>query len=190
MVYLATRRRKITCGAQKQQFHLHSGPFGHPTKEIYLRGPKMTIAPIQWSIWPPNEGNLPVGSRNGYSTHAVVHLATQQRKFTCGVQKGLFHLHSGLFCHPTKENYLRGPETAISPTQWSLWPPDEGNLPAGPRNSYFTYTVVHLATQRRKFTCRAQKLLFHLHSGPSGHPTKENYLRGPETAISPTQWSI
>jgi hypothetical protein len=33
VVHLATRRRKISCGAQKQLFHLDSGPFGHPTKE-------------------------------------------------------------------------------------------------------------------------------------------------------------
>jgi hypothetical protein len=33
VVQLATRRRKTSRGAQRQLSHLHSGPFGHPTKK-------------------------------------------------------------------------------------------------------------------------------------------------------------
>jgi hypothetical protein len=171
--------------------HLHSGPFGHLTKENQLRGPETAISPTQWSIWPPDEGKLAAGPRNSYFIYTGVHLATQQRKISCGAHIQLFDLHRGPFGHPTKENQLRGPETAILPTQGSIWPPDEGKSAAGPRNSYFTYTGVHLnprrrkiscgprnsyftytrvhlAPRRRKISCGAQKQLFHVHRGPFG----------------------
>jgi hypothetical protein len=188
VVHLATRRRKTSCGAQKQLSHLHSGPFGHATKENQLQGPETAISPAQWTIWPPDEGEPAAGPRNSYLTCTVVHFAIRRRRTSCGAQKQLSHLHSGLFGHPTKENQLRSPETTISPAQWSIWPPN-GKPAAGPRNSYLTCTVVHCATRRRKTSCGAQKQLSHLHSGVFGHLT-ENQLRGPETAISPAQWSI
>jgi hypothetical protein len=50
--------------------------------------------------------------------------------------------------------------------------------------SHFTYIVVHLATRWRKNSCGAHIQLFHLHSGPFGHPMKEKWMRGPYTAIS------
>jgi hypothetical protein len=176
VVCLATRQKKINCEARKHLFH-----------------------PSQWSIWPPDEGKLAARPGNSYFTH-----------------------HRGPFGHPTKENKLRGPETAISPitvvhlatqrrkiscgarkklfnpSQWSIWPPDEGKLAVVPKNSYLTITVVNLATRQRKISCEAWKQLFHPspwsiwppvegklaegpgnsyfthHSGPFGHPTKEN----------------
>jgi hypothetical protein len=172
-VHLATRRRLISCRAQKQLIHPHSGPFGHPTKENQLRGPETAIPPTQWSIWPPDKGKLAAGPRNSYFIYTGVHLATQQRKISCGDHIQLFNLHRGPFGHPTKENQLRGPETAISrtqgsiwppneenqlrgpethisPTQGSIWPPDEEKSAARPRNSFFTYTRVHLAPDEGK----------------------------------------
>jgi hypothetical protein len=169
VVHLAPQRRRTSCEAQKQLSHLHSGPFGPPTKENQLRGPETAISPARLSIWPPDEGEPAAGPRNSYLTCTMVYLATQRRRTRYGSQKQLSHLHSGPFDHPTKKNQLRGPETAISPAQWSIWPPDEGEPAAGPINSYLTFTVVHLATRRRRTSCGDQKQLSHLHSGQFCH---------------------
>jgi hypothetical protein len=107
----------------------------------------MAISPTQWSIWPPDQAKLAAGPVYVYFTYTVVHLAIRSSKISCGARIRLFHLHRGPFGHPMKQNKLRGPYTAISPTQWSIWPPDQAKLAAGPVYGYFTCTVVHLATR-------------------------------------------
>jgi hypothetical protein len=126
-----------------------------------------------------------VGPRNSYPTYTVVHSATRQRKTSCGAQKQLSHLNSGPFGHPTKENYLWGPETAIPPTQWSFWPPDKVKLAGGPETAIPPYTVVHLATRQWKTSWGAQKQLTPPTQWSIWPPDKGKLAAGPRNSYPP-----